>query len=157
MITNSAYLASRYSRRQELQGYAAQLLDMGIGVTANWLKDGGSREWGLDGETDDVNGRRFALLDIDDVARADTIICFTEEQRTGGLATRGGRHVEFGAALALGKRLCLVGPVENIFYLHPRVEVFGSFYSLRTALRIEHVIAWNEMSQMDPGIERKSA
>ena len=41
-------------------------------------------------------------------------------------SARGGRHVEFGLALAAGKRLCIVGPRENIFHFLPRVEVFRS-------------------------------
>lgn len=39
-------------------------------------------------------------------------------------AARGGRHVEFGVAVASCKRLVVIGPRENIFHHLPRVEVF---------------------------------
>jgi len=35
---------------------------------------------------------------------------------------RGGRHVEFGYAMAKGKRLIVVGYRENLFHEHPSVE-----------------------------------
>ena len=37
-------------------------------------------------------------------------------------STSGGLHAEFGMALALRKRLILVGPRENIFHTLPQVE-----------------------------------
>jgi hypothetical protein len=37
---------------------------------------------------------------------------------------RGGRHVEFGAAVATGKRLIVVGHRENLFHHLPGVEFF---------------------------------
>jgi hypothetical protein len=41
------------------------------------------------------------------------------------LAT-GGRHVEFGLALAQGKRVIIVGPRENVFhYLLPDAQIFA--------------------------------
>lgn len=46
-----------------------------------------------------------------------------ELNRAAGRASRGGRHVEFGMALALGKRVIVVGPRENVFHLLPEVEV----------------------------------
>jgi len=64
---------------------------------------------------------------VEDVIRADCILCFTEEPTEHvSWAARGGRHVEFGVALAMGKRLCVVGPRENIFHHLPRVEQFRS-------------------------------
>ena len=49
---------------------------------------------------------------------ADAVIVFTEMPNS-VLAT-GGSHVEFGLALAQGKRVIVVGPRENVFhYLLP--------------------------------------
>jgi len=71
----------------------------------------------------------FAQDDVDDVEGlldADVVVSFTSEPRSG--ATRGGRHVEFGIALALrffGKgvpRLYIVGPLENVFHAPPEVD-----------------------------------
>ena len=72
-----------------------------------------------------------AAEDLEDVLRADCLVSFTEEPAAGvAWAARGGRHVEFGIALAMGKRLCVVGPRENIFHHLPRVEVFRSLTEL---------------------------
>ena len=53
---------------------------------------------------------------------ADAVIIFTEIPNT--ILATGGRHVEFGLALAQGKRVIIVSPVvsprENVFhYLLP--------------------------------------
>lgn len=127
------YLAARYSRRTELCQYREALREMGFLVQARWL-DGG-HQIGSDGnpigesgealvESDSpeaaVMRERFAYDDFEDVLSADILIAFTEEPRA--KATRGGRHVEFGIALARGIRLIVVGPRENIFYWLPCVE-----------------------------------
>ena len=56
---------------------------------------------------------QFAVEDLNDLSGSDGLVAFLEPPRT---ATRGGRHVEFGVALALKKPVLLVGPRENIFH-----------------------------------------
>jgi hypothetical protein len=51
---------------------------------------------------------------------ADVVINFTEPPRS--KANRGGRHVEYGIALAKGLRVIVVGYRENIFHWLPMVE-----------------------------------
>lgn len=108
------YLASRFSRGPELLGYRADLERHGIEVTSRWLL--GGHEWeGTDDDALPVSvGARFAYEDLEDLDAADVVVCFTEEPRSG--PTRGGRHVEFGYALATRKDLLVVGPRENVFY-----------------------------------------
>lgn len=109
------YLASRYDRRFEMLGVTAVLMKAGHDVTSRWIEGRG------DGPEVE------AVEDVEDVLRADCILCFTEEPTEHvSWAARGGRHVEFGVALAMGKRLCVVGPRENIFHHLPRVEQFRS-------------------------------
>jgi len=48
---------------------------------------------------------------------------------------RGGRHVEFGLALAWGKRLMIVGPRENVFHCLPQVEQYANMLQVCDALR----------------------
>jgi nucleoside 2-deoxyribosyltransferase len=110
-----AYLASRFSRNDELLGYRTQLEDRGIEVTSRWLN--GSHEWVQNGQEQTVpeyEAARFAEEDLDDIDEADVFVCFTEEPRSA--ASRGGRHVEFGWALATRKQIVIVGPRENVFY-----------------------------------------
>ena len=114
------YLAGRYSRRDELYDYARQLRAHGVDVTSRWLN--GEHQWS--GDTDDgvtvqnyQEAERFAREDLEDLDAADMIVCFTESPRTS--ASRGGRHVEMGYALASLKEVMIVGPRENVFYTLP--------------------------------------
>lgn len=123
---NKIYLAARYSRRAELSEYAKSLRSYGYVVTSRWLD--GNHETAGDGTS--VEGtlaerRQFALEDWADVMSADVMLNFTETPRTG--PTRGGRHVEFGAALAEGKKVFVVGPIENVFHALPQVVVYPDF------------------------------
>lgn len=134
------YLAARYSRRVELCGYREALRYVGIEVTSNWLD--GPRQRAIAGkvlgERDEavieaggdaleaIELRRLcAVQDVEDVRAADTFVTFTElpEARSG----RGGRHVEFGLALAERKRIIVIGPVENVFHALSEVERFETW------------------------------
>ncbi len=72
----------------------------------------------------------YAHVDLDDLRAADTVISFTSE----GGGGKGGRHIEFGLALGLGKRLVIVGPRENVFHTLPDIEWYPSWAHL--------VMAW---------------
>lgn len=113
---STVYLSARFDRRDELNRYRDELESLGIEVTSRWLTDP------TPDLTDDA-WRILAAKDRGDVARADVFILFAERDRDGG----GGRHVEFGMALALGKRLIVVGEVENLFQRLEGVEVVSSW------------------------------
>lgn len=119
------YLAARYSRREELNGYAADLRAMGYVVDARWLAGNHQIAEAQVVEAAalsiPVEGEQFALDDMEDVHLADALIAFSEAPRA-VLSSRGGRHVEFGLALAWGKRVLVVGPRENVFHTLPIVE-----------------------------------
>jgi len=124
------YLASRYSRRLELCRYRDRLDALGFPVTSRWLN--GDHQV-TDAQLDDDGTeplstelrRRFALEDWEDLRESDVVMAFTEPPRTS--ASRGGRHVELGAALAWGKRVYVVGPRENVFCCLPNLDVCSSF------------------------------
>jgi hypothetical protein len=127
------YLASRYSRFEEMQGYAADLKGAGYGVTSRWIYgDHQITDEGLSAEAKQAERTRFAQEDWSDLMRAAICISFTEPPRATN--SRGGRHVEFGAALAAGKRCIVVGNRENVFHCLPGVEFFGSWAEAMTAL-----------------------
>lgn len=128
------YLAARYSRRIELCGYREQLRALGYEVQARWLD--GEHQLANDGTPIGENGEalveagaadeaaqlrsQFALDDWEDVSSAECVISFTEAPRSS--ANRGGRHVEYGIALARGARVIVVGHRENIFHWLPQVQ-----------------------------------
>ena len=97
------YLAARYSRIDEINEYADQLRKAGYQVDARWLLGNHQIHEGVDkveGATVSVpmEGQSFALDDVADLQDAEVVISFTEPPRS--TSSRGGRHVEFGMALA---------------------------------------------------------
>jgi nucleoside 2-deoxyribosyltransferase len=120
------YLASRFSRREELRTYRTDLHQLGHIVTSSWID--------LEAE-DPSQAVQCAKRDILDIRNADCLIAFTEPERCE--FTRGGRHYEAGYAYAVGKRLILCGPVENVFYTMDDWEKFPDWPALITKLGTE--------------------
>ncbi len=116
------YLAGRFSRRAEFNGYADTLRSWGFTVDAKWLTE--AHEWYGERDEDAITAARaFALDDLGDVVAADIVLVFTEPANPGG-RNRGGRHVEFGIALGQGKDVIVVGQSENVFHnLHGSVGI----------------------------------
>lgn len=108
------YLAALYSRRAEMEGYANTLKSKGFEITARWVFGG---EEGLTRE-------QIALLDIEDVDKAEIVLSFTHPRGT--QTSGGGRHVEFGYAYAKGKQIHIIGEQENVFHHLPNVGVYDS-------------------------------
>jgi hypothetical protein len=109
------YLAARYDRRQEMEAIAARLEAAGHTLTSGWIY----------GWHESVPELVCAAADWTGVGKAECVVSFTEEpDERVPWAARGGRHVEFGLGLAMGKRLCIVGPRENVFHHLERVEVY---------------------------------
>lgn len=138
-------MASRYSRREELCRYRSELEILGHTVQARWLN--GEHQLANDGTPIGENGAalvegtlrsgehlseheqseraaalraKFARDDWEDVTGAELVINFTEPPRS--TANRGGRHVEYGIALALEIPVIVVGYRENIFHWLPAVR-----------------------------------
>lgn len=117
------YLAGRYSRREELLRIGKQLKGMGHEVTSRWLL--GKHEM-KDERPGHEEAMMFAEEDIQDILKADVLVAFTEEPGAQKGRARGGRHVEFGYAIARGMRVCVVGHRENVFCHLPEVMHFDS-------------------------------
>lgn len=129
------YLAARYSRHVELFGYGQELEKLSWTITSRWIRGAHQiRDEQLDNPAHEELRLRFALEDWQDLLEADLCISFTEPPRAG--PTRGGRHVEFGAAYALRKRCWIVGHRENIFHCLPGVKFFKTW---------EEALGWAEL------------
>lgn len=73
---------------------------MGHTITSRWIEGGHQiSDAGLSEEGSVEERERFALEDWEDLMEAECVVSFTEEPRSGH--SRGGRHVEFGAAVAM--------------------------------------------------------
>jgi hypothetical protein len=121
------YLAAQYARNPEMRQVRNILHGLGYSVTSRWIdQHDGSLEEALGEAELGANPERgvpFALKDIEDIRAADTVIHFTG-------AGRGGRHTEFGIAIALGKSLILIGPREHVFHTLPQILWFPDMPAL---------------------------
>lgn len=117
------YLAARFGRRDELKQHRELLRSNGHEVNARWL----DLETDMTAPTSTEEKRiNDAIMDAEDVSKCDGVLSFTEDPDNPNIVGRGrgGRHVEFGMALALNKRVVVIGPKENIFHWLPNVEVY---------------------------------
>lgn len=103
------YIAAPYPLRDEAIRVMRMLEVGGLEVTSRWLK-----------APDDL-ADEHARKDLDDVAAADVLLALNPE----GWANQGtgGRHVELGYAIALGKPIVLVGERTNIFHYLSNIKI----------------------------------
>ena len=130
------YLAARYSRGPEMQRYADDLNKLGHEVTSRWITGSHALDSQLSPIEQAEEQDRMAWEDFADLDKADCVISFTEPPREPS-SSRGGRHVEFGIALARSKRLIVVGHRENVFHWLHMVEFYSEWLELLRKLYIE--------------------
>ena len=118
------YLAAPFGERFTMRRVRTYLQSIGHVVTSRWLNCEERPEPGSDQEWPEF-ARRMAAIDLEDLAAAETLIIFT-----GKSGTRGGMHVEFGYALALRKRICIVGERVNVFHFRPEIEVVKNLWDV---------------------------
>ena len=118
------YLGPRHARREEMLGHKADLERLGHTVHGRWLTEPyPATEVQI--LIDHVLGGELANDDLRDICKADTFVAFTE--LPGVEPNRGGRHVEFGIAIAREMTLAVVGPRENVFHCLPGVKVYANW------------------------------
>ncbi|KKK88972.1 hypothetical protein LCGC14_2737790 [marine sediment metagenome] len=71
--------------------------------------------------------------DLSGVREADIFIIDTDD-----IDDTGGREVELGAALILGKVILHVGPIRNLFHMHPGVRGFNSWDNIISYIESEY-------------------
>lgn len=111
------YLSARFGRQEEMKAIREEILDSGHYCTSRWLD-----------EKPGTSERDAALIDLKDIDESDCVVFFTETPDVG--YTTGGRHVELGYAIANKKFIYLIGPRENVFYHHPRVEQVPDIHAI---------------------------
>jgi len=103
------YLAAAYSRAAEMRHVRNKLEAVGFQVVSRWI----DVEL-FEGKEDKI----CASSDCRDLRSADYLLFFSDGPQATG---KGGRHVEFGIAWALGVPVLVIGPKENIFHSLPGV------------------------------------
>jgi nucleoside 2-deoxyribosyltransferase len=117
---SNIYLAAPAAAREPVRSVAEYLTELGHIVTSSWLFDERTSINTAPTESDE-RVRFLVERDLDDIARAKLVVLFSSDwcARLGFLpqqTTSGGRHIETGYALALGKQVIVVGQPENIFH-----------------------------------------
>lgn len=112
------YLAADFARQAEMREVRDALAAAGVAVTSRWIDvdvtTGAEQTMVTDarpGSLEAIRNSDHALDDLEDVRRADVLVQFTTGEKA-----RGGRHVELGFAIGMGKRVAIVGPREHIFH-----------------------------------------
>ena len=120
--TKTVYLAAAYNAQELMRFYAVGLSEMGYEVTSRWIL--GQHDTPPDGiEPGSIAHHAWAANDdLADIDRAATVILFTAWP-----STKGGRHVEFGYALATGKKIVVIGERESVFHSLPQVAWFPAW------------------------------
>ena len=122
----TVYIAAPGELISDAAGLRSALALEGIKCSARWIDDG---------VADDSH--TAAQGDLDDIDAADVLVALNpEDWRRSGT---GGRHVEFGYAVAKGKTIVLVGARTNVFH------------------RLSYVIHVHDLSQAGSVLSRLSA
>jgi len=119
------YLGADYSRKPEISGYAATLRSNGCDITSTWhdVDNDNVAGFGIGGAVLNVGDAGLAASrDITDLVKCDMFVLFTT-----GEVSRGGRHTEYGIALALNKKIVTVGPREHAFHCLLHVDNYKNW------------------------------
>lgn len=123
------YFASRYSRRLELCGYRDELTAArgrrDAVVTSRWLDAHGGQVLTTappsELNADPARWWPYAHADLSDLEAADVLVSFL------GPGGKGGRHIEHGYAMGLGRRIVIIGDRENVFHCDPETEHYPTW------------------------------
>lgn len=113
------YLAGPYQWKERIAKYRDELHGAGFECTSSWLDEQHNPNIKLH-ELLDAQHAEYALRDEEDIKRSDVFVLFAVPPDDPPIV-RAGRHVEFGMARALGKKLIVIGGRENIFHYLPGV------------------------------------
>lgn len=124
------YIAAPWPLRKDAAQLRAQLAVAGIGCTSNWI-DVEKRT------ASDVQRIKMAQMDLGDVRDADALVLLNPDSYEN--KGTGGRHVEVGYALALGRRVIVFGSISNIFHHLPEVTIINTLEALVEQLSLAGV------------------
>jgi hypothetical protein len=125
------YIAAPYSRKDQMNVYAAELRKGGVEVTSSWLNEIHPPTVQMPDLTHEEH-QKYAIQDIKDVRAAKAMVFFTDQTKQ---IIRAGRHVEFGIAIERRMPIFVVGlEKENLFHHAPGVMHFKTWEDVRDIL-----------------------
>lgn len=105
------YLAAQFKEQALMREWRNKLTATGHTITSSWLD--------VNESTETTQAAIEAVKDLREIKEAHCIISHTLKR--GDLFTGGGRHIEYGYALALDKLMINVGGIESVFHEIPTV------------------------------------
>ena len=110
----SMYLASHYSRKEEIKAASLALKQLGVKITSTWIHEHSSPQSELNSGSR-KNLHRNGKRDLKEIREAEWFVMFSVGPTV--KFTRGGSVYENGYAHGLGKKCFVVGPEQNIFHI----------------------------------------
>lgn len=124
------YLSAQFEDAAILRDARAKLAALGYIVTSRWLDAGtavpATAQAGEAGAGDRLAA--IAVQDLEDIRAADVVVVYNPPEACA--IGRGGRHVETGYALALGKPIVVVGTRGNVFHWLPDMTLVRDWTEL---------------------------
>ncbi len=109
------YLAAQYGAKDELLAVAAKIEAIGHTVMSSWLQE--PPKWTGPESVTEEQLRDIRDNALEDIRASDMIIAITPTAlETPIEKNSGGRHHEFGYAMAKGLDMMVVGDKENLFH-----------------------------------------
>ena len=119
--------------REAAQDLKSRLNAAGYHITSRWITEDTKFNEGI-GAYSDEERRSIAEMDEEDVRAAEAGLILLAELP--GKTVPGGKHVETGIAIALGRPIYVIGRRENIFHWHPSVRIFETLEQLLEYLKL---------------------
>ena len=123
-MKNSVYLAAHYSRKHEVKRAARDLEYVNVKVSSTWHREHLAADSSLLDSTSAYN-RRSARRDLSELEKSTHLVFFSLHPDI--LFSRGGHCVEYGVALALHKKIIVIGPHQHVFCYLPGTKFFPSW------------------------------
>jgi len=120
------YLAACFEQQAEVRTKANQLANLGIECVSRWRFEEGNNTMG---------NAECARMDLEDIRAADMFVVLTDQT-----SPSGGKHVETGYAIALGKPVMIVGRKENVFHNLPQIMQMETWADALSRLEEEAVL-----------------
>jgi nucleoside 2-deoxyribosyltransferase len=126
----NVYVAASFNTAAGVRALRDNLQDY-VNITSSWCEEVPLMP---DDYREQPQEARFrANEDYLDIERSDIVAVFT-----GVDSTTGGLHVELGVAIALKKRIIVVGPRGNVFHYMNVVEHYPDVESFANRMEYEH-------------------
>lgn len=124
------YIASHCVERARF--FAKELAEIGYEIVSRWHGPA------FEQHPPESKLRGLAIMDVDDVRRCNVLVLIAGAERYPG-----GKFVEAGIALGLGKRVHIHGHRENVLMWHPAFSLSDDMAGLKRELALWNYATFN--------------